>query len=148
MAKTASRCNGKISPHFLAYLLIFRNTDQQGPDFKKKLQHNEFESFLKGAYLFLPLCILFVCLSGRLHTQMCGDLMAKTDSRCNRKFPLISWTISCRSFKTPINKAGFALKKTSKCVEVLFIFVCLYIPDQKARIFFYKLHFFVPQFVC
>ena len=63
MAKTARRCNGKISPHFLAYLLIFRNTDQQGPAFKKKLQHNEFESFLKGAYLFLPLFILFVCLS-------------------------------------------------------------------------------------
>ena len=94
--------------------------------------------FLYVSYLFL---CLFVCLFGRLHTQMYGDLMAKTDSRCNRKFPLISWSISCWSFKTPINKAGFALKKTSKCVEVLFIFVCLYLPDQKAQIFFLQIAF-------
>ena len=87
MAKTDSRCNGKISPHFLAYLLIFRNTDQQGPAFKKKLQHNEFESFLKGAYSFLLLSYLFVCLSGRLYKDVLGDLMAKTDSRCNGKIP-------------------------------------------------------------
>ena len=88
MAKTDSRCNRKISPHFLAYLLIFRNTDQQGPVFKKSCSAMSLNLFWKvHMYSFLLLSYLFVCLSGRLYKDMLGDLMAKTDSRCNGKIP-------------------------------------------------------------
>ena len=55
----------KISPHFLAYLLIFRNTDQQGRVRLLKLQ-NGLKSVLKGLYFCF--CV-FVCLCGHLNRK-------------------------------------------------------------------------------
>ena len=78
MAKTDSRCNGKISPHFLAYLLlIFRNTDQQGFAFKKSCRTMSLNCSWRR----------FI-------------LIAKTDSMCNGKISphFLAYRISANSY--------------------------------------------------